>query len=490
MTINKITAQMGWNFNNSFTRLPERLYTRILPVKAPNPALVILNKSLSQDSGLDLLHSTPEQLAQLFSGNILPPGAESIAQAYAGHQFGYFTNLGDGRAHLIGEHITPDGSRLDIQFKGSGQTPYGLRGDGRAALGPMLREYLISEAMYNLGIPTTRSLAVVTTGELIYRETRVPGAVLTRVAASHLRVGTFEYLAAKNDLEELKQLADYTIDRHYPEARDTQNPYLGLLQAVMLKQIDLIVHWMRVGFIHGVMNTDNMALSGQTIDYGPCAFMDEYDPKTVFSAIDTMGRYCFGNQPAIAQWNLACFAGTLIPFLHEKNSKAMQIAEEVIDDFSGLFQNKWQAMMGRKLGLSSKQPEDTALVSDLLNFMENNHLDYTNTFIDLSKEAQPSGAAYKNAIFQDWFARWQLRLKMDNKIIQSAHSLMIKNNPVVIPRNHNVNKALEAATNGDMSLFHSLLNACEKPYSPHFISQTYQSPPLPDERVFQTFCGT
>ena len=487
---NEKNQKMGWNFDNSYASLPDYFFTRMSPIHVRQPRIVVINNDLGQALGLNLHVLSDEKLAQFFSGNILPEGSEPISQAYAGHQFGHFTYLGDGRAHLIGEHNTPDGRRVDIQLKGSGKTPYGQRGDGRAALGPMLREYIISEAMHALGVPTTRSLAVVTTGELIYRETILQGAILTRIASSHLRVGTFEYFSAKNDTNGLKTLADYTIARHVAEAMQSDQPYLTLLKAVIEQQANLIVDWMRVGFIHGVMNTDNMALSGETIDYGPCAFMDSYDPATVFSSIDHMGRYGYANQPIIAQWNLARFAETLLPILHEDIDKAIQLSEEAVNEFSVLYRNKWLAMMRAKLGLFGEQIDDNKLFADILDWMHKQSADYTNTFRDLSCGEKPTGKPYDSKAFQDWYERWQVRLKQNTKQVKSSLCLMNASNPVVIPRNHNVNQALDSASNGDIKPFHDLLIALKEPYKNRRDIKPFQSPPTPSERVYQTFCGT
>lgn len=482
-------ANIGWNFDNSYTKLPENFFTRMSPLKVNQPQLVLVNAVLAKELGLNLNTLSEDQLAQLFSGNALPKGAEPICQAYSGHQFGQFTYLGDGRAHLIGEHITPSGKRLDIQLKGSGKTPYGRRGDGRAALEPMLREYVISEAMHALNIPTTRSLAVVLTGEPVYRETILPGAVLTRVASSHIRVGSFEYFSAQHDRDGLKQLADYVITRHF-DAKKVKHPYLHLLTAVMETQADLIVDWMRVGFIHGVMNTDNMALSGETIDYGPCAFMDAYHPETVFSSIDVYGRYSYINQPVIAQWNLARFAETLLPLLDEDKNKSIQIAAETIHQFPLLYQNKWLAMMRRKLGLLGEKTQDKALISDLLSWMTQQSADFTNTFKDLNPLEQPKGNLYACKVFHQWYARWQQRLSQNNQSIETSKSLMKSNNPVVIPRNHKVNQALNSASQGDLKPVNALLTVLQKPYQDRYSIQDYQSPPTPEEQVRQTFCGT
>lgn len=492
MPLPRVNTQktVGWSFDNSYAKLPENFYSRIAPENVRKPRVVIINHALSQELGLNLQLLTDEQLADLLSGNLLPDGAEPISQAYAGHQFGHFTYLGDGRAHLVGEHNTPDGKRIDIQLKGSGKTPYARRGDGRAALGPMLREYVISEAMHALGIPTTRSLAVVTTGEQVYRQTILQGAILTRVASSHLRVGTFEYLAAEKDKNGLKQLADYALARHYPDITKSEQPYRELLKAVIERQADLIVHWMRVGFIHGVMNTDNMTLSGETIDYGPCAFMDAYNPATVFSSIDHMGRYAYANQPAIAQWNLARFSETLLPLLHDDMDRAVKIAEEVVNGFSAIYIDKWQAMMRAKLGLFGEQKDDDMLISDLLDWMQQQNMDYTNTFRDLSGEDKPTDKPYCNKTFLNWYERWQARLKQNPKPLKSSLCLMKANNPVVIPRNHKVEQALEAASSGEYKPFHDLMAALKEPYKNQPELKPYQSSPNPDERIYQTFCGT
>lgn len=482
--------KQGWNFENSFIKLPENFFSRISPIPVCQPQLVIFNYELGEELGLNLKKVSQEQLALLFSGNRLPEGAEPIAQAYAGHQFGQFTYLGDGRAHLIGEHITPNGQRVDIQFKGSGKTPYSRRGDGRAALEPMLREYLISEAMYALNIPSSRSLAVITTGESVYREKLVTGAILTRVAASHIRVGSFEYLAAENDQLGIKKLADYVIERHFTPVKQSKSPYIDLLKAVIEKQATLIVDWMRVGFIHGVMNTDNMAVSGETIDYGPCAFMDTYHPETVFSSIDFNGRYRFSNQPIIAQWNLARFAETLLPLLHTDKSSAIQIAEEAINEFTELYQVKWLAMMRQKLGLYGEQQGDLVLIRDLLDWMAQKGKDYTNTFRELSCREKLGGEAYQCNEFQNWYERWQFRIKQNNKSLHSSLQLMRRTNPTVIPRNHKVNQCLEAASKGNLQPFQELLLVVQTPYKESLNIKAYQSPPTPHEQVIQTFCGT
>ncbi len=374
---------IGWHFDNSYSKLSKTFKEDIKPTPVHEPELVILNEELAKNLNLNFSGIDKKKLAEIFSGNSLPDGTNSIAQAYAGHQFGHFTMLGDGRAVLLGEHLVNKNQRFDIQFKGSGRTSFSRGGDGRAALGPMLREYIISEAINALNIPTTRSLAVVKTGEKVVRENLLNGAILTRVASSHIRVGTFQYIAATQNLEDLNTLVNYTITRHYPEIQSSKNKALDLLSIVMEKQCQLVINWMRVGFIHGVMNTDNMAISGETIDYGPCAFMDQYDPKTVFSSIDKFGRYAFSNQPPITKWNLARFAECLIPLIDKDENTAIKIATELIDNFQIIYEQKWLNMMRDKLGLFGEDKNDQTLINKLLNWMKNNNADYTNTFCHL-----------------------------------------------------------------------------------------------------------
>ena len=374
---------INWNFDNTYSKLPEPFREKINPVKVKNPKLILLNESLAEDLNLNFSEISQSELSAIFTGNELPKNSNSIAQAYAGHQFGHFTMLGDGRAVLIGEHVSKNNHRYDIQFKGSGKTAFSRNGDGRAALGPMLREYIISEAMYALNIPTTRSLAVAKTGENVIRETQLEGAILTRVASSHIRVGTFQYIAARNKKDELETLFEYVIKRHYPEIENSKNKALDLLKVVLDKQINLVVNWMRVGFIHGVMNTDNMSIAGETIDYGPCAFMDIYDPKTVFSSIDKLGRYAYCNQPVITKWNLSRFAECLIPLIDKDQDTAVKLATEVIDTFEKIYEEKWLNMMRAKLGLLGTDKKDKYLILDLLTWMHQNKVDYTNTFCHL-----------------------------------------------------------------------------------------------------------
>ena len=480
----------GFKFDNTYLHLPEIFYTNLIPAPVPEPEMVILNTPLAIELGLDFSEISLGKQAVLFAGNQMPESAEPFAQAYAGHQFGHFSMLGDGRAIVWGEHITPTGQRFDLQFKGSGPTPYSRGGDGRAPLGPMLREYIISEAMQALNIPTTRSLAVVTHGEQVYRETTLPGAILTRVASSHIRVGTFQFAALKGNKETIQALLDYTIKRHYPEIKEEQNKALSLLKAVIEKQAELITHWMRVGFIHGVMNTDNMTLSGETIDYGPCAFMDTYDPRTVFSSIDHTGRYAYANQPAITQWNLARLAETLLPLINENAEKARDLAEEAINGFGLVYKEKSLSMLRAKVGLFDEQPEDEKLITDLLDWMHQKGADYTNTFLDLTNEAPPKGESYNSATFKEWHARWQARVVKNAQPLESSLALMRANNPVVIPRNHIVGQALDAATNGDLHSLNDLLAALQEPYKNSSDLKSYQCPPKPEEKVCHTFCGT
>lgn len=481
----------GWNFDNSYAKLPESFCIKVNPSSVSKPNLVIVNRKLAADLGLEISENSEKELAQIFSGNILPKGADPIAQAYAGHQYGYFTILGDGRAHLIGEHITPQDERFDIQFKGSGKTPYAKRGDGLAALGPMLREYIISEAMHALNIPTTRSLAVVTSGEPVMRETILQAAVLTRIASSHIRIGSFEYIADRGDRDGLKILADYTINRHFPEIKNAEEPYIIFLKAVMRKQIDLVVNWLRVGFIHGVMNTDNASIYGETIDYGPCAFMDVYDPKTVFSSIDLNGRYAYANQPHITQWNLARLAEAMLPLLDENIEKATEIANELIESYGPLLQKSWLEMMRNKLGMFLELEGDGALIGDFLKFMQRNRADYTNSFRDLISKTIPNGEIYETQEFQAWWQRWQDRLNKNDKPLEFSFSLMRANNPAFIPRNHIVEEALQAAeTDSDFSKLHELLEVISNPYEEQEKYNEFSQPPEPSEHVYQTFCGT
>ena len=477
----------GWRLDNTYARLPGCLFAPAKAAKVPAPRLVIFNQKLSEDLGLNLSQIPADAVASLFAGQVLPDGFHPIAQAYAGHQYGGFTMLGDGRAILLGEQCSPRG-RFDIQLKGAGQTPYSRRGDGRAALGPMLREYIISEAMFALGIPTTRSLAVVTTGERVYRQSPLQGAILTRVAASHIRVGTFQYLAARDDVENLRVLADYTIERHFPELVDSANRYVDFFRAVMDRQAALIARWQLVGFVHGVMNTDNVAISGETIDYGPCAFMNAFDPATVFSSIDHGGRYAYGNQPAIAQWNLARFAETLLPLIAPQQDDAIAIATDLLGQFPDLFEGYWLEGMRAKLGLQTAKAGDRDLAESLLKWMQKTKADFTNTFRDLSTDEALIGERYGSPEFQSWNSRWQLRLNQLSRTASASRAAMRSVNPVVIPRNHRVEEALAAAENGDLSVLHRLLVVLTRPYESSADSAEYQIPS--DDCHYQTFCGT
>jgi serine/tyrosine/threonine adenylyltransferase len=485
-----IDNDVGWQFDNTYSRLPEVLFSRVTPATFRAPKLSILNLKLAEELGLNFGALSPQLAAALFAGQHLPGDCQPIAQAYAGHQYGGFTMLGDGRAILLGEHRTPSGQLVDIHLKGAGQTQFSRGGDGRAALGPMLREYVLSEAMAALGIPTTRSLAVVTTGEPVYRTTVLKGAVLTRVAASHIRVGTFQYLAAWHDETSVRVLADYAIERHYPQLAEVPEKYLEFFRAVTDRQASLVAHWQLIGFIHGVMNTDNMAISGETIDYGPCAFMNAYDPNTVFSSIDHAGRYAYGNQPAIAQWNLARFAETLLPFIDPNPDKAVAMATEVLGQYQGAFEQYWLAGMRAKLGLEQLEAGDLALVQSLLAWMQERRADFTNTFRDLSSEELPGSDSYKDPDFRAWHARWQLRLRRENRPSSAVYAAMKRINPTMIPRNLRVEEALAAEQdNDDLSVLHRLLAALAMPYEASEDSEPYQEPPH-DDCNYRTFCGT
>lgn len=486
----KTTPSQGWNFDNTYARLPESLHVRMNPVPVRAPKLVLFNRPLAETLGLAPQEMDGEAGVAVLAGNRLPEGAEPLAQAYAGHQFGHFTMLGDGRAILLGEHVTPAGERFDIQLKGSGQTAFSRLGDGRAALGPMLREYLISEAMHALGIPTTRSLAVVSTGEAVYREDSLPGAILTRVAASHIRVGTFQYAASRGDGQALRALADYTIKRHYPELAEAGNPYLALLHAVMERQASLVASWLHVGFIHGVMNTDNMSLCGETIDYGPCAFLDTYAPDTVFSSIDQAGRYAYGNQPHMAQWNLARFAETLLPLLHADEKQAIALAEESLLSFAGTFRRFWLSGMRGKLGLFTQEDGDLELAQGLLTCLQVIHADYTTTFRDLATAALAEAPVFADGDCAQWHERWQARLARQQQSREAASALMRERNPVVIPRNTFVEEALKAAVEtGDYAPLTLLLKAVSRPFADGPEQAAFRTPPAPIPG-YKTFCGT
>jgi len=480
---------IDWNFDNSYSKLPDPFKENIKPVKVKKPELVLLNEDLAKELDLNFSNLEKDKLSALFAGNILPEDSNSIAQAYAGHQFGHFTMLGDGRAVLIGEHLSKNKNRHDIQFKGSGKTAFSRNGDGRAAIGPMLREYIISEAMYHLGIPTTRSLAVVKTGENIIRETKLKGAILTRIASSHIRVGTFQYISARNKKDELELLLDYVINRHYPDIKESKNKAIALLEIVLNRQVNLVINWMRVGFIHGVMNTDNMSISGETIDYGPCAFMDIYDPKTVFSSIDKMGRYAYCNQPIITKWNLSRFAECLIPLINKDQNKAIEIATEIINSFEKIYEEKWLNMMREKLGLFGIEEKDKFLILDLLTWMHQNNVDYTNTFCHLMDNEIKKDLKYDDEDFLNWKKRWKNRLKTKNIIPEKSIQLMKNTNPNVIPRNHKVEEALKSAEENDLKPINEMLKVLRKPYTQQKDIREYQIPKVTKEK-YQTFCGT
>jgi uncharacterized protein YdiU (UPF0061 family) len=483
----------GWRLEHTYAELPRLFYSDAVPTLVREPRLVAFNRPLATMLGLEADALDSPEGARIFAGNALPEGARPIAQAYAGHQFGYFTPLGDGRAILLGEQITPSGERMDIQLKGAGQTRFSRRGDGRAALGPMLREYIISEAMHALGIPTTRSLAVATTGEPVHRETVLEGAVLTRVAASHIRVGTMQWAAAHDDRDALRALADYTRKRHYPELADAPDrdlgPHLALFTAILERQARLIARWQLVGFIHGVMNTDNMALSGETIDYGPCAFMDTYDPATVFSSIDHGGRYAYGNQPGIAQWNLARLAEAMLPLFDPNVDRAIERATSALGRFPQLFEQHWLNGMRSKLGLLTDEPEDKALVDDLLDWMQRRSEDFTNAFRNLTNGCVGAGLN-EDPEFAAWHRRWEARRVRQPQSRDEGEDLMRRHNPAFIPRNHLVEEALRAATTtDDLSVMQRLLDVLARPYD-HARDLPEFSTPGEHERPYRTFCGT
>ena len=479
---------IGWHFDNTYSKLSNTFKEEVKPTPVHNPELVVLNDQLAKDLNLDFSKIEKKDLSQIFSGNTLPKGSATIAQAYAGHQFGHFTMLGDGRAVLLGEHLVNNTTRFDIQFKGSGRTSFSRSGDGRAVLGPMLREYIISEVIHALKIPTTRSLAVVKTGEKIVREDLLPGAILTRVASSHIRVGTFQYIAAKQNIDDLNTLVEYTINRHYPEIQSSKNKALDLLNLVMERQCKLVVNWMRVGFIHGVMNTDNMAISGETIDYGPCAFMDHYNPKTVFSSIDQLGRYSFSNQPPITKWNLSRFAECLIPLIDKSEDKAIQLATEIIDNFQNIYEEKWLNMMRDKLGLFGKSKDDKKLIDDLLTWMEKNKADYTNTFCYLMNVKIGNNSLYDDKEFINWSKNWKNRISINDNSKEKSLELMKETNPIIIPRNHKVEEALKATNEDNLEVMNKLLSKFNNPYGEQKGIEDYQLPSLDDN--YQTFCGT
>jgi serine/tyrosine/threonine adenylyltransferase len=484
-------------FQNTYTALPANFFARVVPTPVAAPRLIKLNRPLALHLGLDPDRLESPEGAEILAGKRVPDGADPIAMAYAGHQFGHFVpQLGDGRAILLGEVI--DGIRRDIQLKGSGPTPFSRRGDGRAALGPVLREYIVSEAMAVLGIPTTRSLAAVMTGESVLRETLLPGAVLTRVASSHIRVGTFQYFAARGDTDGVRRLADHVIARHYPQLAKADRPYHALLSAVIARQAELVARWLLVGFIHGVMNTDNTSISGETIDYGPCAFMDQYDPAMVFSSIDEQGRYAYGNQPRIALWNLTRLAECLLPLFSEAQDKAIEEAQALLGDFIETFDTAYQAGLRRRLGLFTAREEDRALAQDLLDAMAKNQADFSLTFRRLSDAAlDPAGNGTVRQLFVDpaaydeWAVRWRQRTSEEPQQPAARQAAMRAVNPAFIPRNHRVEAVIEAGVNrDDFAPFEELLAVLAKPYEDQPAFAAYAEPPEPHQRVLQTFCGT
>ncbi len=482
-----------FRFDNTYANLPERFRARLDPTPVAAPRLVRVNTALAERLGLDADALTSPDGVLALAGNLVPEGATPIAAAYAGHQFGHFVpQLGDGRAMLLGEVVAPDGARFDIQLKGSGRTPYSRGGDGRAALGPVLREYIVSEAMAALGVPTTRALAAVSTGEPVRRETMLPGAVLTRVASSHIRVGTFQYFAARADTDAIRLLADYVIARHYPDAATAENPYRALLDAVVTRQASLVARWLLIGFIHGVMNTDNCSVAGETIDYGPCAFLDAYDPAKVFSSIDQHGRYAYGNQPRIAVWNLARLAETLLPLLAEDQEKAVEIAQEGLAAFSPQFEAAYFGGLRRKIGLATEQDGDTTLVNDLLKLMAESEADFTVTFRRLCDSDPDLRDSFTDpAAFDSWASRWRWRLGEETAEPAAIRDAMRAVNPAYIPRNHLVEAALNAAIeHDDFGPFEQILEVLARPFEERQGFERYATPPEPEQRVLQTFCGT
>jgi serine/tyrosine/threonine adenylyltransferase len=485
-------------FEHTYAALPANFFERVAPTPVAAPRLIKLNQPLAIHLGLDPDRLSSPEGTEILAGKRVPEGADPIAMAYAGHQFGHFVpQLGDGRAILLGEVIDADGVRRDIQLKGSGPTPFSRRGDGRAALGPVLREYIVSEAMATLGIPTTRSLAVVMTGESVLRETPLPGAVLTRVAASHIRVGTFQYFAARGDTEGVRRLADHVIGRHYPQLADADRPYHALLEGVIARQADLVARWLLVGFIHGVMNTDNTSISGETIDYGPCAFMDHYDPAMVFSSIDELGRYAYANQPRIALWNLTRFAECLLPLLADEQDKAIEQAQSALGEFAERFNAAYQAGLRKKLGLFTARDDDFVLAQDLLDAMAKDHADFTLTFRRLSDTALAPDDSGVRELFADptaydeWAVRWRQRISEEMQDPATRQSAMRLVNPAFIPRNHRIEAVIDAAINrDDFAPFEELLTVLSKPYEDQPAFASYAEPPEPHQRVLQTFCGT
>jgi len=488
---------MQIRFDNSYARLPERFFAPVRPLQSPAPTLIEVNEQLAAELGIDASWLRSSEGLHMLSGRAIADGSEPLAQAYAGHQFGNFVpQLGDGRAILLGEVVDRHGRRRDIQLKGGGRTPFSRGGDGRAALGPVLREYLVSEAMAALGIPTTRALAAITTGEPVVRDEVLPGAILTRVASSHVRVGTFQYFAARGDVEALRLLADHVISRHYHEAVGAEQPYRALLDAIIAAQSELVARWLLVGFIHGVMNTDNMSIAGETIDYGPCAFMDAYDPATVFSSIDRMGRYAYGNQPRIAHWNLTRLAEALLPLLDENEDAAVEQAQDALTAFGPSFEQAYFAGLRHKVGFTSNEDGDVELINTLLTRMTENQVDFTLFFRALGQaalgEEEPARALFIDpTAFDAWAAEWRLRLAGEGKDAESLRSAMDRVNPAFIPRNHQVEAMIAAAVDRkDFAPFRRMLEVLSRPYKDQSDARVLAAPPLPHERVAATFCGT
>ena len=481
-----INKNRKWNLQNSYVSLPNSFYELIEPISVLNPKLIYFNNNLAEDLGLDFLSFDLSFATNYFSGNKLPENSKPVAQAYAGHQFGHFNMLGDGRAILLGEQKDSSNKLYDIQLKGSGKTSFSRGGDGRATLSSMLREYIMSESMHYLNIPTTRSLAVVDSGENVYRESSSNGGILTRIASSHIRVGTFEYGKQFCSQDDFKSFIDYVINRHYPEISDNESPYLELLRLVMKKQIDLIVDWVRVGFIHGVMNTDNMSIAGETIDYGPCAFMNAYDPNTVFSSIDKHSRYSFGNQHKIAYWNLAVFAGTLLPFIDTNQDKAIELVQNILNQFPTEYSKNWYKMMNSKLGILDPIEEDKELIKELLDLMISYKADYTNTFAALTLNEITKDSLFHSDEFSVWKKHWESRIENDGKSKES----MRMNNPLYIPRNYLVESSLKSALNGDNAEIDELLSLISNTYN--YVGRHYGFQVTPDgfDKSYKTFCGT
>lgn len=481
----------GWKLDNSYAGLPDDFYQKLEPQPVDNPEMVIFNSSLASELGLDAEEMEKDAGVNVLAGNKMPADSVPIAQAYAGHQFGTYNMLGDGRGLLIGEQKTPSGMKVDLQLKGSGSTNYSRGMDGRAALGPMLREYIISEAMYGLGVPTSRSLAVLKTGETITREENLTGAIMTRAASSHIGVGTFQFAAGLKDNGKLKALADYAIERHYPEIADEPDRYLQFFKAVGRRQAELIAQWQLLGFIHGVMNTDNMAISGETIDYGPCAFLDRYYPQEVFSSIDEHGRYAYNKQPSIARWNLEKLGGALAPLLHDDPEQTKELIHETLSQFTAQYQQNWLTGMRRKLGIFNDEEQDEILIEELLNMMQQNEADYTNTFRSFSMNQPADTVLSGKEVFNEWYEKWQARLDRQQESMEESQDLMKKNNPAIIPRNHTVEAVLEAAVeHDDYSGIEKLVEALNNPFAYLPEQDEYANPPEDSNKPHVTYCGT